>query len=410
MSDTWSVKFEGVTKRYRRGGQSQHTMLRSDIARLASRLRGRTPHESSENYMTALDDVDFEIERGYTYALVGRNGAGKTTALRLISRITYPSVGRIRVRGRVGALIEIGAGIHPELSGRENIWLYGSFLGLRRDEIRRAFDDIIAFAELEQHIDSPVKFYSTGMYLRLGFAVASFLGPELFVVDESLAVADGAFQARCIGRMKEMAAQGSTIIFVSHETSAVHALCQRGIWLDAGSVRAQGEIDDVLQNYNRSLANAAPPSTTSNKWPEPLEPTLLGHDGQPATTISNSEPISARISLRVHRPMRSPRVLLRTGDEVTDLVEIWSTTDLGAPPPGNVWSITCELDRLPLRPNLYRLSCSVVDSESSDRLLDWTDIASFQIIGGPRDRRGGDLGKSTGPVSVDARWTADSFA
>ncbi len=384
-------------------------MLRSDIARFASRLRGRKPHESSESHITALDDVDFEIERGYTHAFVGRNGAGKTTALRLISRITYPSAGRVRVRGRVGALIEIGAGIHPELSGRENIWLYGSFLGLRRNEIRRAFDDIVAFAELEQHIDSQVKFYSTGMYLRLGFAVASFLGPEVFIVDESLAVADGAFHARCIARMNEMATQGTTIIFVSHETSAVHALCQRGIWLDAGSVRAQGEINHILQDYSRSLAKAPPQSATPNEWLEPLEVALLGQDGRPAATTTNSERLSTKISLRVHRPMRSPRVHLRVSDEVMDLVEIRSTPDLAAPPPGDVWSITCELDRLPLRPNLYRLSCLVVDSESSDRLLDWTDIASFQIIEGPRDRRGDDLRKSTGPVHVDARWTVDSF-
>ncbi len=203
----WSVKFEGVTKRYRSDGV-RYRSIRSDIASAARRASGRKPTGGTGHYIDAIDDLDMELEQGHSYAIVGRNGAGKSTALRLISRITYPTAGKVSVRGRVGALIEIGAGVHPELSGRENIWLYGSFLGLRRSDIRARLDDIVDFSELSRQIDQQVKYYSTGMKLRLGFSIASFLEPDVFIVDESLAVGDGSFQAKCIGRMHQLGTEG----------------------------------------------------------------------------------------------------------------------------------------------------------------------------------------------------------
>lgn len=244
----WSVRFESVTKTYEQGGAGHHS-IREDIASIGRRLARRPDPWPEDRMIVALDRVSVEIEQGTSSAIVGRNGAGKSTALRLISRVTYPSVGRVQVRGRVGALIEIGAGVHPELTGRENVRLYGSFLGLRRAEIRRNMDSIVEFAELGSQVDQAVKYYSSGMQLRLGFAIASFMQPEVLIVDESLAVGDSWFQAKCIARMNELGREGSTVLFVSHEPDVVRSLCTHAIWLDHGRVRDQGPIESVLGAY-----------------------------------------------------------------------------------------------------------------------------------------------------------------
>src|SRR3989441_11683542 len=236
----YAVHFDEVSKRYPRGGP-RYASLRQEIDdrlhTMSRRLRGKRLEPRGT---LALDGVSFEVEEGEAFAIIGPNGAGKTTALKLISRISYPTSGRVRVRGRVGALIEVGSGVHPELSGRENIWLYGQILGMRKADIRRRFDEIVEFAELSQALDTPVKMYSTGMQLRLGFAIASHLDPDVFVVDEALAVGDAAFQARGVGRMARILPDGPTLIFVSHNLSAVEAICRRAIFLDRGRVAATG--------------------------------------------------------------------------------------------------------------------------------------------------------------------------
>jgi len=247
-----AVSFERVSKRYPRGGMNgpRYASLRHDLSSIGKRPRtrdvGRLDHLRGT---LALDDVSFEVEEGESFAVVGPNGAGKSTALKLLTRISAPSAGIIRLRGRVAALMEVGSGVHPELSGRENIWLYGQILGMGKSEVRARFDEIVEFSELPQHIDTPVKFYSTGMQLRLGFSIAAFLNPDIFVVDEALAVGDAAFQTKCVERMTKLVAEGRTLLFVSHNLFIVEAVCSRGLLLLDGKVEELGQIKDVLSRY-----------------------------------------------------------------------------------------------------------------------------------------------------------------
>src|SRR4249920_3633634 len=234
-----AVRFEKVTKRYPRGWtageEPRYASLRHDLAsvgkRLSSRARGRPARETGA---LALKDVSFEIEEGESFAIIGPNGAGKSTTLKLISRISYPTSGRISIRGRVAALMEVGSGVHPELTGRENIWLYGQILGMTKADIRRRFDEIVEFSDLARAVDTPVKFFSSGMQLRLGFSIAVHLDPDIFVVDEALAVGDASFQVKCIQRMSSLVASGRTLLFVSHSLAVVRDLCPRGILLQRG--------------------------------------------------------------------------------------------------------------------------------------------------------------------------------
>lgn len=200
----------------------------------------------------ALKDVDFEIKRGEVVGIIGRNGAGKSTLLKVLSRITEPTAGRVTIRGRVASLLEVGTGFHPELTGRENIYLNGAILGMNRSEMRRKFDDIVSFAEIEKFLDTPVKRYSSGMYVRLAFAVAAHLEPEILVVDEVLAVGDAEFQKKCLGKMRDVAGHGRTVIFVSHNMGAVRALCGAAMLLVAGKLEVRGDVSSVLKRYLES--------------------------------------------------------------------------------------------------------------------------------------------------------------
>jgi ABC-type polysaccharide/polyol phosphate transport system ATPase subunit len=247
-SEALAVRFEGVTKRYRRGGQRRPS-VGDHWGHLKERTTGRLRGRAAPTGTLALDDVSFEVAEGDAFALVGANGAGKTTALRILTRISRPTAGRVSVRGRIGALIEVGAGLHPDLSGRENIWLYGTILGMLRSEIRQRFDAIVAFAELEDVLDRPLKYFSSGMQLRLGFSIASYLEPDILVVDEALAVGDIAFQAKCTQRMQDMLGEGRTLIYVSHSLSSVEELCRRGVLLDGGQVAAEGDVGEIVKAY-----------------------------------------------------------------------------------------------------------------------------------------------------------------
>src|SRR6266516_4613271 len=245
----WAVKFEGVSKHYR-GGGPRYGSLRHDVAHGFKRLGRLFSRNSGEPQGTlALEHVSFEVEQGESFAIIGPNGAGKTTALKLMSRISYPTSGRVRVRGRVGALIEVGSGVHPELTARENIGLYGQILGMGKADVRRRFDEIVEFAELGHALETPVKMYSSGMQLRLGFSIASHLDPEVLVVDEALAVGDAGFQAKCVERMTKLVSEGRTLLFVSHNLSAVEAICHRGIFLLEAKVAAGGDAKPVLRTY-----------------------------------------------------------------------------------------------------------------------------------------------------------------
>ena len=214
----------------------------------ASLLRRRTPVTDDDAFW-ALRDVSFEVPHGQALGLIGGNGAGKSTLLKLLTRITAPTTGRATIQGRVGSLLEVGTGFHPDLTGRENVFLNGAILGMRREEVVRKFDEIVAFAEVERFIDTPVKRYSSGMYLRLAFAVAAHLEPEVLLVDEVLAVGDAAFQAKCLGKMSDVTAEGRTVVFVSHNLDAIQRLCPRSVLLDAGRVSDVGRSDEVVRGY-----------------------------------------------------------------------------------------------------------------------------------------------------------------
>jgi lipopolysaccharide transport system ATP-binding protein len=250
------IRVDHLGKRYRIGAlQEGYKTLRETLVDTAlaplhwvrQTLRNEAPPE--EQTIWALRDVSFEVRQGEVLGIIGRNGAGKSTLLKVLSRITEPTTGRVRFSGRVGSLLEVGTGFHPELTGRENTYLNGAILGMRNAEIDQRFDEIVAFSEIEKFIDTPVKHYSSGMFLRLAFAVAAHLNPEILLVDEVLAVGDERFQKKCIGKMESVGREGRTVLFVSHNMNAIHRLCPRVILLEEGGIRADGETSDVISQY-----------------------------------------------------------------------------------------------------------------------------------------------------------------
>src|SRR5437667_1814655 len=246
------IKVENVSKEYQIGVRdAAYDTLRDAIvgALRAPLNRLRAGTRTTQDSIWALKGVNFEVYPGEVVGIIGRNGAGKSTMLKVLSRITEPTTGRVELYGRVGSLLEVGTGFHPELSGRENIYLNGAILGMHRWEIEEKFDEIVAFSELSKFLDTPVKRYSSGMYMRLAFAVAAHLEPEVLVVDEVLAVGDMQFQKKCLGKMGEVAREGRTVIFVSHNMAAVQSLCSRAIWLDEGVVKEDGSAGMVVSNY-----------------------------------------------------------------------------------------------------------------------------------------------------------------
>lgn len=242
------IEIQGVGKRYRIGATKEpYLSLRDEVAKWFSPAARRA--RAAEEQFWALKDVSFSVEPGEALGIIGRNGAGKSTLLKILSQITPPTAGKITMRGRVGSLLEVGTGFHPELTGRENIYMNGAILGMGRREIARKFDEIVAFAEMEKFLDTPVKRYSSGMYVRLAFAVAAHLEPEILIIDEVLAVGDAEFQKKCLGKMDEVAKHGRTVLFVSHNMQAIRLLCSRCVLLRHGNVVASGEPVDVTSSY-----------------------------------------------------------------------------------------------------------------------------------------------------------------
>jgi lipopolysaccharide transport system ATP-binding protein len=257
------IDAHGLCKQYAIGAlHKRNDTLRDQIVdtmwapfrRVQSLLKpDRRSESKSEDSIWALDDVSFQVREGDVVGVIGRNGAGKSTLLKILSRITEPTTGYADIRGRIASLLEVGTGFHAELTGRENVFLNGAILGMRRDEIIRKFDEIVAFAEIEKFLDTPVKRYSTGMYMRLGFAVAASLDPEILIVDEVLAVGDAAFQKKCLGKMAGVAKEGRTVIFVSHNMAAIQSLCNRCLYIEAGRLRVAGSLQDGIGMYHRSM-------------------------------------------------------------------------------------------------------------------------------------------------------------
>ena len=271
MSTEYAIRIEGLSKQYRLGRrQESYVTLRDTVSevgrslvRMVSRRSRRTDRDS--RLFWALKGVSFQVEPGEVVGLVGRNGAGKTTLLKLLSRVTEPTEGRARIQGRIGALLEVGTGFHPELTGRENVFLSGAIFGMKRSEIRRKFDEIVAFAEMDRFIDTPVKFFSTGMHVRLAFSVAAHLEPDILLVDEVLSVGDVSFQKKCLAKMEDVAHGGRTVLFVSHHMFSLQNFCTRGILLEGGRVALDADIATVIKQY----LSAGGKQTGVEEWPSP---------------------------------------------------------------------------------------------------------------------------------------------
>ncbi len=386
-----AIRVANVSKRYRIGELNTHSTLREMLAnamsRPAQKLRSRingVKQPPAEQIFLALEDVSFEVEAGEVLGLIGRNGAGKSTLLKILSRITEPSNGRVEMYGRVGSLLEVGTGFHPELTGRENIFLNGAILGMTRAEIRRKFDEIVSFAEIEKFLDTPVKRYSSGMYVRLAFAVAAHLEPEILLVDEVLAVGDTAFQKKCLGKMGEVARQGRTVVFVSHNVSAIRSLCSRAIMLRQGRIFSDGPAAETVSEYLAMLEG-----TISNDLFDRQDRTGVGQirfksieigqsEANSSSVLSTGQP--ARFIFRVSdvRPAMACAFTIYDyiGQPITHLNStVQSTRD--SRDSGDGARFICRIDELMLVPGRYRINAALWTSEG---LQDHVEGAAFFMV------------------------------
>ena len=399
-----AISFDNVTKRYR--GGRQYRSLRDDLTGIVRRRPAR-------DVVTALDDLTLEIAEGESFAIIGHNGAGKTTALKLATRIAFPTEGRIRVRGRVGALIEVGTGMHPELTGRENVMLYGRILGLSRADVRRRFDQIIEFAGIGAALEQPVKQFSSGMQLRLGFALAAHLEPDVLVVDEAIAVGDAAFQYRCVERMGELVRSGRTLVFVSHDMSAVEALCNRGVILDGGRIRSEGPAREIVREYlagvEAELTGQDSDSIVSGGGPLEIERVTFHDDrGEPVGAVPTGEPITARIHYRTREPVHGPIFELGITDGRLGALGLASMFIDGNVPEtldGRGY-VECRFESLPLLPRTYELHGGVLTATGVGELVPWQRLGVFRITGEVAAAGKGAVSQlmEKAPVVLDYSW------
>jgi ABC-type polysaccharide/polyol phosphate transport system ATPase subunit len=320
------IEVEGLSKRYWLGQKLRaHVTLQETVA---SKVRRGRRNAEPRQEVWALRDLNFTVDEGEALGVIGHNGAGKTTLLKILSRITRPTSGVSRTRGRVGAILDVETGFHPELTGRENIFLNGAILGMRRKEIRRRFDEIVEFSGLEQFLDTPLKRYSWGMHLRLAFAVAAHVEPELVVVDEVLSVGDIRFREKCLGKMSDFGREGRTVVFVSHDLGSINQVCRRAIWLEEGRIRVEGRSADIVDQYVRAAVSQP---VRTNFAPEPgkvvqlLSAAVLNEDGDLEETPRRHEPLTLSVRFRVSRPVPALEVafLLQNQQGVQVLDETW---------------------------------------------------------------------------------------
>lgn len=370
MSDI-AIRAEGLGKRYRIGHALRYKALRDSLADVFTaplrrfRARGRPDRavqDAEEATIWALKDVSFEIPVGAVVGIIGRNGAGKSTLLKVLSRITEPTEGRAEIRGRVGSLLEVGTGFHPELTGRENVYLNGAILGMRRREIERKFDEIVAFAEVERFIDTPVKYYSSGMYVRLAFAVAAHLETEVLLVDEVLAVGDTVFQQKCLGKMEAVAQAGRTVVFVSHQLNQIRRFCDTCLWLEDGRVRFRGPTAQTVGAYESTafVAAVSPerrPGSSTRRSTRFLSWEVVGASPQTPNVLATAGECAFRFVLDVASPISngSHGIALWNGDG--QLMWGWALTDLRMDE--GRYEFLYRMPGLPLRPGSYRWQVSL---------------------------------------------------
>jgi lipopolysaccharide transport system ATP-binding protein len=416
-----SVRVEGLSKRYRIGGLHPGYMtLREALASmvLPPLWRRRGKEAGARETIWALKDIDLEVGEGETVGVIGRNGAGKSTLLKILSRVTKPTRGRAEMYGRVGSLLEVGTGFHPDLTGRENTFLNGAILGMRKAEIRRKFDEIVAFAEIEKFIDTPVKWYSSGMYVRLAFSVAAHLEPEILMMDEVLAVGDAAFQQKCLEKMREIRRRGHTIFFVSHNMPAVARLCKRVLLLEQGEIVSDGVPEAVVSGYLRASWNVG----TTREW-TPGQDTpgdevvrlrrvrAVSQSGETIVAVDIRQPLGIEIVYEVCQSDRvlQPLVELYNEEGVNlfssaDLDSEWHSRDRSM----GEYSSTVWIPGNFLAEGNFLASVSIMSGSAEQKLhAHERNAIGFQVVdGAPAHLAGGEFAQpSTGVVRPKLQWT-----
>ncbi len=434
MSDI-AIRVDRLSKRYRIGAlRRHHDTLRDQLSdAFAGLYRRFFPHQPShspdpgdsrqrvdpstspQDYIWALKDVSLQVKRGEVVGIIGRNGAGKTTLLKLLARITEPTEGYAEIRGRVGSLLEVGTGFHPELTGRENIYLSGAILGMRKREIEEKFDEMVAFAELERFVETPVKRYSSGMYVRLAFAVSAHLEPEILLVDEVLAVGDAAFQKKCLGKMGDVAKEGRTVLFVSHNMATIEHLCSRGAVLEQGRLVFNGKAEEAIAHYllsgsrnGRDLRDFS--GRTGSGLVRIVDVKFRDGHGNLSDTVSCGKPVDILIRYENHGLPKNTSLIvgisLKTAIDapISLLHNRMAGIEFGDI--GETGSFVCHIDPLPLVPSTYRLGLTLM--QPGGRYLDSIPDAVELTVEASDFTRSGELPPpSFGPLVLQADWSLE---
>jgi lipopolysaccharide transport system ATP-binding protein len=386
MSDS-AITIENLGKKYTIGHQRAGDGLRHAIegamrAPLAW-LRSRRQRNLQQVDFWALKDVSFQIKQGEVVGIIGRNGAGKSTLLKILSRITVPTEGRICIDGRIASLLEVGTGFHQELTGRENIFLNGAILGMTRAEIVRKFDEIVEFSEIEEFLDTPVKRYSSGMYVRLAFAVAAHLEPEILIVDEVLAVGDAAFQKKCIGKMGSFARSGRTVLFVSHNMEAVRSLCQRCVWLKDGRLHKDGEVDEIVEAYFNCISDERSFSCENLEYGISIEKVVLRNGrGAETSQFRPGEDLIVEISYDARKRLERPYVVLGVQGINGSCFTANMLLDGHRPEAlAGTGTFACRFKSLPLFPQSYSVKMSLRKRNGTDMVINYQEVAYFSVVG-----------------------------
>ena len=407
-----SIVVENLTKRYRLG-ESRENMIRDALMGALGKLFRQKKEHARDYIKWALNGVSLEVEQGEVVGLIGRNGAGKSTLLKVLSRITYPTSGQFDVQGTVGSLLEVGTGFHDELTGRENIYLNGSILGMRKKQIDAAMDRIIEFAEIDGFLDTPIKRYSSGMRTRLGFSVAAHLSTDVLFVDEVLAVGDVGFQKKCLGTMRELGDGGRTLIFVSHNMAAVENLCKRTIWIEDGHVREDGDTREVIRAYLKSYGAAEKQTLDLGAIRERrgtgavrfLKMEFLNADGGEQHVVHSGDALRVRFHYECHRDLPNLhfglRIYSNLGVLISD-IHTWSTAQAIPLAPKGKGSIDLEIDFLNLMPGTYYLGVWVSSFHEWHDVID--NVARLEIE--PSDYYGTGRGVEArfGMIFLPFRW------
>jgi len=408
------INVENLYKQYRLGQVSTGSIAH-DLNRWWHTVWGKEdPYEKitgvnnredsrGNDYVWALQDINFSVKQGEVLGIIGRNGAGKSTLLKILSKVTSPTKGNIKVKGRIASLLEVGTGFHPELTGRENIFLNGAILGMTKSEIRSKFDEIVAFSGVEKYIDTPVKRYSSGMYVRLAFAVAAHLEPEILIVDEVLAVGDAEFQKKCLGKMKDVSGEGRTVLFVSHNMVAVKSICQSGILMERGTISFVGSADETVEKYIKTNSQKLRPSISFNN---------------PNEAMGNEFIKINKIDIQPSTPYISEELIIHfsfwnfTDDQeinlAFDIIDLQELVIFGSgfkfkKDSNNLCSATCQIPADLMNDGIYSLNLYFNSAEMRPLLI-LTDIISFEVV--DKERNYAYFGKINGVIRPKLNWSS----